>query len=102
MFGWESSPPMFLEVSMQLLSSLMLFLMRIGPVTSISLTRNHDAILVSSLDSTLRLLEKDSGKLLQTFKSPKVCFMSAETLYHVLTAVVPKSKLSPSKHAIKR
>jgi len=42
-----------------------------APVTSIMSTRTNDAVLVGSLDSTLRLLEKSSGRLLQAFKSPE-------------------------------
>jgi hypothetical protein len=30
-------------------------------------------MLISTLDSTLKLLERSSGRLLQTFKSPEVC-----------------------------
>jgi mitogen-activated protein kinase organizer 1 len=39
-------------------------------VTSLTPTRRNDAYLVSALDSTLLLMDKSSGKLLQAFKSP--------------------------------
>jgi len=39
-------------------------------VTSVSPTRRNDAYLVSTLDSTLRLMDKSSGKLLQAYRSP--------------------------------
>jgi hypothetical protein len=42
------------------------------PVTSVSPTRRNDAYLVSTLDSTLRLMDKSSGKLLQAYRSPNV------------------------------
>jgi mitogen-activated protein kinase organizer 1 len=38
------------------------------PVTSLSTTRRADGILVGTLDSTLRLLDSNTGKLLQAFK----------------------------------
>lgn len=44
----------------------------IAPVTSVMSTRTNDAALVGSLDSSIRLLEKSSGRLLQAFKSPEV------------------------------
>lgn len=36
----------------------------LGPVTCVNLTRDGQCVLTSSLDSTLRLLDKESGELL--------------------------------------
>ena len=41
-------------------------------MTSVTPTRRGDAYLVSTLDSRMRLMDKASGKLLQTFESDKV------------------------------
>lgn len=38
------------------------------PVTSVMPTKQNDSVLVSSLDSTIRLMDKSDGKLLQAFK----------------------------------
>lgn len=40
-----------------------------APVTSVKTTKAGDSYLVSTLDSTIRLMDKRDGKLLQTFKS---------------------------------
>ena len=42
------------------------------PVTSLTLTKQNDSYLVSSLDSTLRLIDKQDGKLLKDYKNPQV------------------------------
>ncbi|KAB2578118.1 hypothetical protein BFW01_g709 [Lasiodiplodia theobromae] len=41
------------------------------PVTSITTTRDADSILTSTLDSTIRLMDRSNGKLLQSYKSPE-------------------------------
>lgn len=38
------------------------------PVTSVTATKQNDSVLVSSLDSTIRLMDRRDGKLLQPFK----------------------------------
>ena len=38
------------------------------PITSVQQTRDKNAILVSTLDSTIRLMDKANGQLLQSFK----------------------------------
>ena len=38
------------------------------PVTSVQQTRDANAVLVSSLDSTIRLIDKINGQLLQSYK----------------------------------
>lgn len=38
------------------------------PVTSVMTTRTNDSYLTSSLDSTVRLMDKRDGKLLQAFR----------------------------------
>jgi mitogen-activated protein kinase organizer 1 len=38
------------------------------PVTSVSFSRDGHCVLVSSLDDHIRLLDKDNGELLNTFK----------------------------------
>lgn len=43
---------------------------RTDPVTSITTTKANDSYLVSTLDSTLRLMDKRDGKLLQAFTDP--------------------------------
>lgn len=42
----------------------------LDPITSVMTTKNNDSYLVSSLDSTLRLMDKRDGKLLQAFRDP--------------------------------
>ena len=42
------------------------------PVTSLTPTKQSDSLLVSSLDSTLRLMDKPDGKLLKAYKAPEV------------------------------
>lgn len=41
------------------------------PVTSLTPTKQSDSLLVSSLDSTLRLMDKPDGKLLKAYKAPE-------------------------------
>lgn len=38
------------------------------PITSVQQTRDGNAVLVSTLDSTLRLIDKENGQSLQSFK----------------------------------
>ncbi len=38
------------------------------PVTSVQQTRDGNAVLVSTLDSTIRLMDKGNGQLLQSYK----------------------------------
>lgn len=47
-----------------------LILLRIGlePITSVQQTRDGNAILVSTLDSTIRLMDKGNGQMLQSYK----------------------------------
>ncbi|GAB7342879.1 hypothetical protein MBLNU457_g0999t2 [Dothideomycetes sp. NU457] len=40
------------------------------PVTSVSIAKANDSYLVSTLDSTIRLMDKRDGKLLQAFRDP--------------------------------
>ncbi|KEQ61249.1 WD40 repeat-like protein [Aureobasidium melanogenum CBS 110374] len=40
------------------------------PITSVTPTVNNDSYLASTLDSTLRLMDKRDGKLLQAFRQP--------------------------------
>ena len=42
------------------------------PVTSLTPTKQSDSLLVSSLDSALRLMDKPDGKLLKAYKAPEV------------------------------
>ena len=42
------------------------------PVTSVSVAKTNDSYLVSTLDSTIRLMDKRDGKLLQAFRDPEV------------------------------
>ncbi|KAK6179191.1 hypothetical protein SNE40_011608 [Patella caerulea] len=60
------------------------------PVTSVTFTRDGQCILVSSLDDTLRLIDKDTGELLNEYKGHKNseykidgCLNSKDT--HILT-----------------
>lgn len=39
-----------------------------GPVTSVQQTRDGNAVLVSTLDSTIRLMDKGNGNLLQSYR----------------------------------
>lgn len=50
--------------------SSMLTTCQTDPVTSIMSTKTNDSYLVSTLDSTLRLMDKRDGKLLQAFRDP--------------------------------
>jgi mitogen-activated protein kinase organizer 1 len=56
-------------------------------VTSVSPTRRNDAYLVSTLDSTLRLMDKSSGKLLQSYRSPNVRYCPQRGLGALLKRV---------------
>lgn len=49
------------------------------PVTSLSVAKANDSVLVSSLDSTLRLMDKRDGKLLQAYRDQEF----ANTTYRV-------------------
>ncbi|KAF2801750.1 mitogen-activated protein kinase organizer 1 [Mytilinidion resinicola] len=42
-----------------------------APVTSLTPTKNTDSLLVSSLDSTIRLMDKPDGKLLKAYRAPE-------------------------------
>lgn len=42
------------------------------PVTSVKVAQVNDSYLVSTLDSTVRLMDKRDGKLLQTFRHSAV------------------------------
>lgn len=50
------------------------------PVTSISLTRDAESVLTSTLDSTIRLMDKSNGKLLQSYKAPEVMLSSLKSI----------------------
>ncbi|KAL8699125.1 MAG: hypothetical protein Q9224_001553, partial [Gallowayella concinna] len=39
------------------------------PITSVQQTRDGNAVLVSTLDSTIRLMDKSNGQMLQSYKS---------------------------------
>lgn len=41
------------------------------PITSVQQTRDGNAVLVSTLDSTIRLMDKGNGQLLQNYKGHK-------------------------------
>ncbi|KAL1619642.1 Septin spn4 [Diplodia seriata] len=41
------------------------------PVTSVTSTRDADSILTSTLDSTIRLMDRSNGRLLQSYKAPE-------------------------------
>ena len=43
-------------------------LLRAEPITSVRQTRDGNAVLVSTLDSTIRLMDKGNGQLLQSYK----------------------------------
>jgi hypothetical protein len=53
----------------------MMRLMVVDPVTAVSPTKRNDAYLVSTLDSKMRLMDKASGKLLQTFEAETVSYL---------------------------
>ena len=44
----------------------------LDPVTSVKVAKANDSYLVSTLDSTLRLMDKRDGKLLQAFRASSV------------------------------
>ena len=50
--------------------TLTLFLSK-GPVTSVQQTKDGNALLISTLDSTIRLIDKGNGKLLQSYTEHK-------------------------------
>ena len=54
--------PLFLDVSLT-------DMFPADPITSVLQTRDGNAVLVSTLDSTIRLMDKGSGQLLQSYKS---------------------------------
>ncbi len=43
-------------------------LLGLDPITSVHQTRDGNAVLVSTLDSTIRLMDKGNGNLLQSYK----------------------------------
>jgi len=56
-------------------------LMWTDPVTSVAMAKANDSYLVSTLDSTIRLMDKRDGKLLQAFRDPDVgSCITTETL----------------------
>ena len=65
---------MSLDVSFSLyfLTSTLMLIKYKDPVTSITLTRQNDSYLVSSLGSRLRLMDKINGKLLKDFQDSEV------------------------------
>ncbi|KAK8187301.1 mitogen-activated protein kinase organizer 1 [Phyllosticta capitalensis] len=56
------------------------------PITSLTPTKLADSVLVSSLDSTLRLMDLANGKLLQAFKSPSY----TNTAYRIRSTLANK------------
>lgn len=46
-------------------------LTRLAPVSSVSLSNDERVLLVSSLDNTIRLFDKDDGKLFVSYKGHK-------------------------------
>lgn len=48
--------------------SLTFFTIIAEPITSVQQTRDGNAVLVSTLDSTVRLMDKGNGQLLQSYK----------------------------------
>lgn len=47
--------------------TLILFRIGLEPITSVQQTRDGNAILVSTLDSTIRLMDKGNGQMLQSY-----------------------------------
>ncbi|KAI9726079.1 MAG: hypothetical protein M1828_002087 [Chrysothrix sp. TS-e1954] len=62
------------------------------PITSVTKTLQADSILVSTLDSTLRLIDKANGKLLQSYKSPHY----TNTIYRIRSTFAAKDTLAVS------
>ncbi|KAK8164705.1 WD40-repeat-containing domain protein [Phyllosticta citrichinensis] len=62
------------------------------PVTSLTPTKLADSVLVSSLDSTLRLMDLANGKLLQAFKSPDY----TNTAYRIRSTLANKDAIALS------
>ena len=48
--------------------SLIPALLRAEPITSVRQTRDGNAVLISTLDSTIRLMDKGNGQLLQSYR----------------------------------
>lgn len=81
MSAWESSPPTFSIVSPPLFPSPSCPFLRSlkktpparikEPVTSVTLTSDSAMLLVSTLDSTLRLMDLEKGQCFQTFQGHK-------------------------------
>lgn len=44
-------------------------------MTSVNVAKANDSYLVSTLDSTIRLMDRRDGKCLQSFKDPGVSLM---------------------------
>jgi mitogen-activated protein kinase organizer 1 len=62
----------------------------IDPVTCVTFTNDRQCIIVSSLDSTIRLLDKDTGELLNEFKGHrskdyKIDCCSSNTDAHIIS-----------------
>ena len=47
---------------------LICLLVSLDPITSVKQTRDGNAVLVSSLDSTIRLMDKVNGQMLQSYQ----------------------------------
>lgn len=59
----------FLYLLLLLLLLLLLFYVYfLAPITSAKLSNDQNCVLVSTMDSTIRLMDKSSGKLLNQFK----------------------------------
>ena len=63
--GWFLSFEKFWYVGQRLLIRTLL---HAEPITSVRQTRDGNAVLVSTLDSTIRLMDKGNGQLLQSYK----------------------------------
>ena len=53
---------------MSIMKTLLIALSTLAPVTSLRQTKDGNTLLVSSLDSTIRLIDKANGALLQSYK----------------------------------
>lgn len=51
-----------------MIADALLALVDIDPITSVQQTTDGNAVLVSTLDSTIRLMDKSNGKMLQHYK----------------------------------
>ena len=58
-------------------------------ITSVTTTLQGDSVLVSSLDSTLRLLDRSNGKLLQSYKHPDY----TNTTYRIRSTLTAKDSV---------